>query len=52
MATCLFDEKITHSFLHLEFDPYKNDSTKEQVQRFYSTKKARLEDGAVLRMKC
>ncbi|CRF48164.1 hypothetical protein HHE02_14830 [Helicobacter heilmannii] len=35
-------KKITHSFLHLEFDPYKNDSTKEQVQRFYSTKKSAL----------
>ncbi|BCZ17027.1 PH domain-containing protein [Helicobacter sp. NHP19-003] len=35
-------KKITHSFLHLEFDPYKNDSTKAQAQNFRRVKRRAL----------
>ncbi|GMB95729.1 6-hydroxymethylpterin diphosphokinase MptE-like protein [Helicobacter sp. NHP22-001] len=35
-------KKITHSFLHLEFDPYKNEDTKAQAQSFYAHKKSAL----------
>ncbi|BEG57123.1 PH domain-containing protein [Helicobacter sp. NHP21005] len=35
-------KKITHSFLHLEFDPYKNDNTKQQAQSFNAAKKSAL----------
>ncbi|WP_053940604.1 motility associated factor glycosyltransferase family protein [Helicobacter ailurogastricus] len=35
-------KKITHSFLHLEFDPYKNENTQKQAQSFYQAKKSAL----------
>ncbi|WP_163532331.1 6-hydroxymethylpterin diphosphokinase MptE-like protein [Helicobacter suis] len=35
-------KKITHSFLHLEFDPYKNKISQEAAHRFNMAKKSAL----------